>query len=78
MSETVMIDDLRRCTAEFVFHARLQGGYVLHRRCVEHPALTIIEGRERKTGSYRRFRVGDRECATLEEAVDLLNREYAS
>ena len=77
MSQPITAQDLRECTAELAVHARLHsGGYLLIKRCVEHPSLTVSEGRHsRREKLWRKFRVGDQECDTLEEAARLLTSE---
>ncbi len=77
VSAPITAQDLRECSAEFKAHLRLaKGGYMVIKRCVEHPTLTVTEGREnRKAKPYRSIMVGDVECATLEEAARLLTQE---
>ncbi len=77
MSQPITAQDLRECSAEFEAHLWLAGGgWMLVKRCVEHPSLTIVEGRQnRRTEPYRIFKVGDRECEMLEDAAGLLTRE---
>ena len=77
MSDPITSHDLRECSAEVAVHARLHsGGYMLIKRCVEHPSLTVTEGRHsRREKPWRKFRVGDRECDTLEEAARWLTCE---
>ncbi len=77
MSDPITAQDLRECSADFEAHLRLAGGgYMFIKRCVEHPSLTVTEGREnRKAKPYRSIMVGDEECDTLEDAARLLTQE---